>query len=112
MTGILPQPNLNYINNPGFAVEGHTLVNEHGYRGAASSVLKPARTFRILFMGGSTTYCVGLLRNENTYPAYTGRLLDSAFKMNAAFASRYDSIECINAGLPGVLGRRVNSLPF
>ena len=99
----LPQANLNYINYPGQTQNGIQMNNNHGYRGPESSVIKPPRIMRILFLGGSTTYGLYIPDYKKTYPYLTKILLDSLFKNNTKFHEKYDSIECINAGLLGAI---------
>ncbi len=70
---------------------GH--INALGLRGSERSISKPVGVFRIVCVGGSTTFGAGILGDENTYPARLEALLSAA---------RPDlAIEVLNAGVPG-----------
>lgn len=99
----LPQPNLNYINYPGLTKDKIQQNNLHGYRGNEVSVFKPKKSFRILFLGGSTTYGLYIGDFKKTYPFQTKLILDSLLKDDLLFHNLYDSIEVINAGLLGAI---------
>ncbi len=99
----LPQANLNYVNYPGYTDSGIVINNRHGYRGNEYSVIPPPRTLRLLFIGGSTTWGYKIKDFKKTYPFQTKIILDSLLKVNSSFQERYDSIECINAGLAGAI---------
>jgi len=58
-------------------------INKMGFRGEEFSAVKKEGSYRILTMGGSTTYCIG--DNDRTWPAYLGKILD---------------VEVINGGVP------------
>ncbi|MGE0391979.1 MAG: SGNH/GDSL hydrolase family protein [Vicinamibacterales bacterium] len=67
--------------------------NSYGFRGPEFTVEKPARTFRIVCLGGSTTEGIGV-SNAETYPA----------QLQRALAGRQvdgRQIEVINAGFSG-----------
>lgn len=61
--------------------------NSHGFRGAEFDLKKPAGKTRIVTLGGSTTYGVGV-NNEETWPYLLQQQLGSDF-------------EVINMGVPG-----------
>jgi lysophospholipase L1-like esterase len=70
---------------------GH--INALGLRGPERDAAKPSGVFRIVCVGGSTTFGAGIVGDENTYPARLEALLSAA---------RPDlSIEVLNAGVPG-----------
>jgi lysophospholipase L1-like esterase len=77
---------------------GSIHVNSRGFRGQEFQIPKPPGTFRILALGGSSTfgYYPGITSDEAAYPARLERLLN-AQKPDAS-VSRY---EVINAGAPG-----------
>lgn len=85
---ILPMPYINYVPSPDF--EGH---NRMGYRGPEIEVPKPAGIFRIVALGGSTTYSSSTSAEES-YPAQLQDILrDSPYN--------YSNVEVVNAGVPG-----------
>jgi hypothetical protein len=77
---------------------GSIHVNSRGFRGKEFLVPKPAGTFRIFALGGSSTFghYPGITSDDATYPAQLERLLN-AEKPDAS-VSRY---EVVNAGVPG-----------
>ena len=77
---MVSQPYLLYSPTPGLVFNGVVQHNEQGYRGKAVSVIKSPDAFRILFMGGSTTYSFAINKEEKTYPAQVGRLLNEQIK--------------------------------
>lgn len=54
-------------------------INSLGFRGAERSATKPADVFRIVVIGGSTTYGASV-NDDQTYPAVLQRLLDDGSK--------------------------------
>jgi hypothetical protein len=98
-TRYLAEPFLNYIHNSRYAnEEGVYEINSLGLKdSSAISVEKPAGTYRILCLGGSTTY--GLVKNaRNTFPAQLQRLLNQHLDSLHIDCKR---IECLNAGISG-----------
>lgn len=90
--------NINYSNFPNYIDHGVVQNNEDGYRGPKIECRK-GKKFRILFLGGSTTY--GMVRYpDQTFPAQTGKLLNEEIKK---YTNRWDSVEVINAGIIGDL---------
>lgn len=86
---------------PGAAYEsraGSIHVNSQGFRGQEFAAAKPAGTYRIAAVGGSTTfgYYPATSSDQAAYPAVLERLLNAA-KPDPGVA-RY---EVINAGVPG-----------
>lgn len=86
--------NLNYIPAPGYTSHGVVQHNEHGYSGDLISLKKTQNCLRILFLGGSTTYGMGVKYPNETYPAIVQKLL----QQNLGDSIK---IECINAGVEG-----------
>ncbi len=84
---IVPLPYLNYGLNP--AYHGH---NSMGYRGPEIAMPKPPGTFRIVAMGDSTTYGLGM-DASNAYPAQLQDILRQQYG--------YSNVEVINAGVIG-----------
>jgi len=79
------QPYFNFGLSP-----AHPDHNARGYRGPEIATPKPAGTFRIFTIGGSTTYGVSL-HNNQTYPAQLQQRLRER---------GYVNVEVINAGVP------------
>jgi lysophospholipase L1-like esterase len=88
-----PQAYLLYIPTPLFTSNNIVQNNADGYRGKAVTVERTPNSFRILFMGGSTTYGEGVEHPDDSYPAQLGKLLTA----DAEFSGK--NIEVINAGL-------------
>ncbi|MEO0649609.1 MAG: GDSL-type esterase/lipase family protein [Planctomycetota bacterium] len=92
-------PYLAYTLRPG-ATRGepdamfYQTINEDGFRGRRLAVPKPPRTYRVLCVGGSTTFGTGARRDERSYPAVLESLL-------AEHAPQGWTVEVGNAGVPG-----------
>lgn len=79
-------PFLNYVINSSEA-------NNLGYRGTEDTVIpKPDGIYRIVALGGSTTYGLGMSPN-NTYPAQLEHVLQEDYG--------YEQVEVLNAGAVG-----------
>jgi len=93
-----PHPYIPYIPRRGYAT-GHpgqgrwARHNSLGYRGEELTRDKPPGTFRIVCLGGSSTYGHGPTGNHTTWPAQLEALLDE----------RYDGldVQVVNAGASG-----------
>jgi hypothetical protein len=66
--------------------------NSLGYRGAEITIPKPDDVFRIVAIGGSTTYGEFIEENDLTYPAQLEYVLREDYG--------YENVEVINAGVP------------
>lgn len=66
-------------------------INEQGHRGQAPAVTKPADGVRIVFLGDSITFGMGV-NDEETFPARLESLLQERLGD--------DVIECVNLGVP------------
>ena len=66
--------------------------NSLGYRGDEITVPKPDGVFRIVAMGGSTTYGEFIEDNDLTYPAQLEQVLREDYG--------YENVEVVNAGVP------------
>lgn len=86
-SNVMPMPYIGYVPDP--AYEGH---NELGYRGPEIAIPKPQGTFRIVSVGGSTTYSTGTTAEES-YPAFLQSILRDDYG--------YNNVEVINAGVSG-----------
>jgi lysophospholipase L1-like esterase len=83
---------LAYVPTPNYR-KGLTVHNSLGYRDREFTVAKPQGVFRIVAMGGSTTYTSAVEDNNLTYPSQLGRILREEYG--------YESVEVINAGIGG-----------
>jgi len=81
-----------YGLKPGYIRGDFERINSLGFRGAEFDFEKPAGTYRIVAIGGSTTFGV-YLPHTKTYPVYLQQELNERL--------RTDKIEVINAGLTG-----------
>jgi lysophospholipase L1-like esterase len=85
-------PYSGYALKPDYQREPFERINSQGFRGEGIALEKSDDVYRIVAMGGSTTYAVYLPWNE-TYPYYLQRELRKRFNT--------DRIEVVNAGLTG-----------
>jgi len=91
-----PHPYLPLVLRPGTDyrdndTSGH--INSLGLRGPERTAAKPEGTYRVICVGGSTTFGAGILGDENTYPAR----LEARLKEALPGAH----VEVWNAGVPG-----------
>lgn len=84
---VKPVPYLNYIANP-----EHPEHNKLGYRGAEIENPKPEGVFRIVTLGGSTTYSTGT-SPEESYAVFLQQALRNDYG--------YTQVEVINGGMSG-----------
>ncbi|MBU0755090.1 MAG: SGNH/GDSL hydrolase family protein, partial [Planctomycetes bacterium] len=84
-----PSDTMGYEMLPGYK-KGQESVNEYGIRGPEIREKRPA-TFRILAMGGSTTWG-HLVADDRTWPAYLERRLHE---------KGYEHVEVLNGGVSG-----------
>ena len=87
-----PHHYLNYDLTPNYR-RGLTSHNSLGFRDREFSLQKPDGVYRIVALGGSTTYTVMVEDNEKTFTANLERTLKKQFG--------YKNIEVINAGVEG-----------
>lgn len=87
------QAYLLYIPSPGFTRGGVIQHNQDGYRGPAIPRGRSSGKLRVLFLGGSTTYGMGVERPEEAYPAVVGQILEQRLE------DRFDGVEVINGGV-------------
>jgi lysophospholipase L1-like esterase len=83
-------PYISYDMKPGYGIPGEVTINPLGFRGEEFSAVKPPGVYRIVALGGSTTYGIGL-NDDETYPYYLQKELRKRLGT--------DKIEVINAGL-------------
>jgi len=94
----LAQPYLAYIAYPRYAKSGQQEHNEDGYRGKRVPLVHDGK-YRILCMGGSTTYGMGVSSFKQTYPAQLDSLLNRTCDSIPGFSARYKGVEVLNAGI-------------
>ena len=87
-----PHPYLSYYPTPNYR-DGLTSHNSLGYRNDEFSLEKPSGTYRIVALGGSSTYDVSIKDNAATFTEQLERLLSEDYG--------YQNVQVINAGVPG-----------
>lgn len=87
-----PHPYLSYASTPNYR-KGRTAHNSLGYRGDEFPQAKPDGVYRIVALGGSSTYDVRIEDNQATFTAQLERLLREEYG--------HRNVEVINAGVPG-----------
>jgi lysophospholipase L1-like esterase len=85
-------PYLSYAPTPGYQ-KGRTFHNSLGYRNDEFPLEKSNGVFRIVALGGSSTYDVRIEDNAQTFTAQLEKLLKEEYG--------YQNVEVINAGVPG-----------
>ncbi len=86
-----PHPYLRYYPTPNY-ISGRNKHNSLGYRGDEIEMPKPEGRFRIVCIGGSTTYTNDAIDYKMSYPY----LLERKLK-----AKGYENIDVVNAGVGG-----------
>jgi len=84
---LVPMPYVNYIPSPGFPEH-----NSLGYRGPEIEIPKPEGVYRIVALGGSTTYS-SATEPQDSYPAQLQNILRDQYG--------YANVEVINGGMVG-----------
>lgn len=92
--------NINFMPTPGYTLNGEVQHNEDGYRGTKVELQKTDK-YRILFLGGSTTYSSGVKHSSEAYPAQTLKWLNELTKNQQLKFKNHNGFEVINAGLEG-----------
>lgn len=87
-----PHPYLTYYPRPGYQ-KGLTFHNALGYRNDEFPLEKPEGVYRIVVLGGSSTYDVRIADNAQTFTAQLEKLMREKYG--------YQRVEVINAGVPG-----------
>lgn len=87
-----PHPYLSYYPTPNYR-KGKTFHNSLGYRNDEFTLEKPSGVYRIVALGGSSTYDVSIKDNAAIFTAQLERLLREDYG--------YHNVEVINAGVPG-----------
>ena len=87
-----PHPYLSYAPTPGYR-KGQTFHNALGYRNNEFALEKPEGVYRIVTLGGSSTYDVRIEDNNLTFTAQLEKILKEEYG--------YQQVEVINGGVPG-----------
>ena len=87
-----PHPYLSYFPTPNYE-KGQTFHNSLGYRNEEFPLEKPSGVFRIVALGGSSTYDVSIKDNDDTFAAQLEKLLKEDYG--------YPDVQVINAGVSG-----------
>lgn len=87
-----PHPYLVYYPTPNYK-KGPTSHNSLGYRSDEFPLEKPDGVFRIVTLGGSSTYDVSIPDNKQIFTAQLEKLLKEEYG--------YQNVQVINAGVPG-----------
>lgn len=85
---VVLRPSTNYRDGD---TAGH--INALGLRGPERTLRKPTGVFRVVCVGGSTTFGAGIVGDEKTWPA--------RLESRLAAARPAAKIEVLNAGVPG-----------
>ncbi len=88
---LTPHRHLGYVTTPNYR-SGRNRHNALGFRGDEIMVPKPEGVYRIVCLGGSTTYSSSVEDPAEAYPALLQILLKAA---------GWPKVEVINAGVPG-----------
>lgn len=87
-----------YATRPSYrSADGKVRHNSRGCRAEEVPLEKPAGVYRIVAVGGSTTYSTPVLENERTFSYRVERLLNEW----AAGSGARRSFEVLNCGVPG-----------
>ena len=87
-----PHPYLAYSPTPNYR-KGQTFHNSLGFRNDEFFLEKPDGSYRIVALGGSSTYDVSIKDNHSTFTAQLEKLLKEDYG--------YQDVQVINAGVPG-----------
>lgn len=85
-----PHHYLHWVNTPNFR-KGLTYHNSLGYRGEEFPIEKPDSIYRIVAIGGSSTYSGGVTNNKMTFTAQLQGLLNNDYG--------HENVQVINAGV-------------
>ncbi len=87
-----PHPYLAYAPTPSYR-KGQTFHNSLGFRNDEFPLDKPDGVYRIVALGGSSTYDVSIKDNSEIFTAQLEKLLKEKYG--------YTKVQVINAGVPG-----------
>lgn len=96
-----PHPYMGVAHRPGWSREvGYRIhINSLGLRGSEVERKKPAGTYRIVCIGGSTTFGTAVTDDDRSYPAQLERLLRHESEQGRVIDDR--RFEVLNAGVSG-----------
>ena len=86
-------PNLNYILNPSYKSNLY-IINSKGFRSREFTFEKGDNIFRIMILGDSVTFGMGVYNTDKIYPNILEDIMNNTSDTNIKF-------EVINAGVPG-----------
>lgn len=87
-----PHPYMDYHGTPNYkSPDGLNIHNSYGFRGPEVVIPKPKGTYRIVALGGSTTYTVDVKDWRKDYPRQLEKELRKRYN--------HSNIEVVNAGL-------------
>lgn len=95
---VTSHPYMGSIATPLYAYNGIQRHNIDGYRGARVPINKDSLSYRILFLGGSTTYSVAIMDPDSTWPRQIKSKLEQILVKNTILSGI--NVEVINGGLP------------
>ena len=103
----VPDPALSYRLKPGFEFRSRdglevTRHNASGFRANDDFPPRTEGTLRVICLGASTTYGVGVVDNAATYPAALERFLNADFR-----PAGWKRVEVFNLGVGGYTSREV-----
>jgi hypothetical protein len=96
----MTHPSLGYVLRPGYdsnSPGSQIHINSLGMRGPEVDAAKPPGVFRIVCLGGSTTFGTGASHDAATYPAQLQQLLDETVANGMAVEGR--TFQVLNAGV-------------
>lgn len=97
------KPYLNYINNPKHSQDGVPVNNAVGLRGKQHIDMSPSSgTYRVLFLGGSTTYG-NRVDQEESFPSQVSAILGKTLLPEYGITA----FECLNGGLGGATSAEI-----
>lgn len=88
----VPHPYLSYALNPAYrSADGRARHDALGFRGPETTRAKPAGTYRIVCLGGSTVYDTEIAADEDTFVA----------QLQAILRAEHPEVEVLNGGVGG-----------
>ena len=94
----LTLPYLGYIPFPRYTKHGIVQHNEDGYRGARVPLMK-SNKLRFLFIGGSTTYGLGVKHPNESFPTLLESKMNQYILESPDLKAKFQGVEVINAGI-------------
>jgi hypothetical protein len=106
--GYITQPYLGYSNRPQpICSDSSFTINRAGLKRIGETTIgKPSSTYRILFLGGPSTW--GMTHDlRNTFPILIENELNK--KIDSLTKTKFKKVECLNAGLIGATSAEILS---